>query len=150
VSIVSRSPSPVPQGKKKNSGVYGYDEHVGGVEREVITIETKLKDSNKGFALLAKMGWKAGEGLGVAGQGAYMSSYKSIPIAYVYCCFDSQVGLIPFHLRLNVTPSDSARLRWTIGWLSRPSLNVVNLTQNAWSRRPKSNDSSEKYICFWK
>lgn len=51
--------------------VYKYDEHVRGATREVITVETKLKSSNKGFAMLAKMGWTEGSPLGVSGEGIY-------------------------------------------------------------------------------
>ncbi|KAG8979860.1 hypothetical protein FRB90_007862, partial [Tulasnella sp. 427] len=37
--------------------------------REVITVETKLKATNVGFALLKKMGWTEGAGLGMSGEG---------------------------------------------------------------------------------
>ncbi|KAJ7706435.1 hypothetical protein B0H17DRAFT_1037207 [Mycena rosella] len=46
-----------------------YDDYVPGFESEVITIETKLKPSNKGFAMLAKLGWVEGQPLGVSGDG---------------------------------------------------------------------------------
>ena len=49
--------------------VYSYDEHVPGVAREVVTVETKIKSSNKGFAMLAKMGWTEGSPLGLSGDG---------------------------------------------------------------------------------
>ena len=49
-----------------------YDEHHRGTEREVITVETKIKSTNKGFALLAKMGWKEGEPLGISGEGVHL------------------------------------------------------------------------------
>lgn len=50
-----------------------YDEHVRGAAREIITVETKIKSSNKGFALLAKMGWSEGMPLGISGEGIFMS-----------------------------------------------------------------------------
>ncbi|KAJ6574862.1 hypothetical protein B0H19DRAFT_1126073 [Mycena capillaripes] len=46
-----------------------YDDHVARPEQEVITIETKIKSSNKGFAMLAKLGWMEGQPLGVSGEG---------------------------------------------------------------------------------
>ena len=46
-----------------------YDEHHPGVVREVITVETKIKSSNKGYAMLAKLGWTAGQPLGLSGEG---------------------------------------------------------------------------------
>jgi Wiskott-Aldrich syndrome protein len=50
-----------------------YDEHrdVRGVAREVITMETKIKSNNKGFAMLAKMGWSEGQPLGLSGDGMH-------------------------------------------------------------------------------
>lgn len=46
-----------------------YDEYVARPEREVITAETRIKPSNKGFAMLAKMGWTEGQPLGRSGEG---------------------------------------------------------------------------------
>ena len=48
-----------------------YDRHVRGAAREVITTETRIKSTNKGFALLAKMGWTEGTPLGLSGDGIY-------------------------------------------------------------------------------
>lgn len=45
----------------------------GSMEREIITVQTKLKATNIGHKMLSKMGWKEGEGLGASGQG--MLSY---------------------------------------------------------------------------
>lgn len=47
-----------------------YDEYVKGTPREVITVETKIKSSNKGFAMLAKLGWTEGQPLGLSRDGA--------------------------------------------------------------------------------
>ncbi|KIO23175.1 hypothetical protein M407DRAFT_27325 [Tulasnella calospora MUT 4182] len=70
VSLVSRSPSPAPaEDASGKTGTEWYDEHVGGGAREVITVETKIKATNVGFALLKKMGWTEGSGLGLSGQG---------------------------------------------------------------------------------
>ncbi|EMD41699.1 hypothetical protein CERSUDRAFT_79334 [Gelatoporia subvermispora B] len=46
-----------------------YDEYVNGEEREVITVNTRIKASNKGFMMLANMGWSDGQPLGLAGDG---------------------------------------------------------------------------------
>ncbi|KAL5495337.1 hypothetical protein ACEPAI_800 [Sanghuangporus weigelae] len=69
VSLVSRTPSPQPDRDVEMKDVYGYDEHVRGVAREIITVETKIKNTNKGFAMLAKMGWAEGTPLGLSGDG---------------------------------------------------------------------------------
>ncbi|KAG5648165.1 hypothetical protein DXG03_006119 [Asterophora parasitica] len=49
--------------------VYKYDEYVRGAPREVITVETRIKPTNKGFAMLAKLGWTEGQPLGISGDG---------------------------------------------------------------------------------
>jgi hypothetical protein len=50
-----------------------YDEYVPGhIEREVITVETKIKPSNIGFSMLAKMGWSEGQPVGLSGEGMKM------------------------------------------------------------------------------
>ncbi|KAJ7139883.1 hypothetical protein C8R44DRAFT_867981 [Mycena epipterygia] len=67
ISIVSRTPSPAPDAMDVDP--YKYDEYAPGPEREVITVETKIKPSNKGFAMLAKLGWVEGQPLGVSGDG---------------------------------------------------------------------------------
>ncbi|PAV22313.1 g patch domain containing 8 [Pyrrhoderma noxium] len=69
ISIVSRSPSPQPDRDVQMKDIDLYDEHVRGTAREVITVETRIKSSNKGFAMLAKMGWTEGKPLGLSGDG---------------------------------------------------------------------------------
>ena len=49
--------------------LYKYDEHASGYEREVVTVDTKIPSSNKGFGMLMKLGWVEGQGLGVSGDG---------------------------------------------------------------------------------
>ncbi|KAI0271517.1 hypothetical protein BC834DRAFT_922277 [Gloeopeniophorella convolvens] len=63
VSLVSRSPSPVPQDQMD---IDKYDDYVRGPVREVITVDTKIKSTNKGFAMLAKLGWVEGTPLGLS------------------------------------------------------------------------------------
>ncbi len=36
---------------------------------EVITVDTRLKSTNKGFSMLAKLGWAEGQPLGISGDG---------------------------------------------------------------------------------
>jgi hypothetical protein len=49
-----------------------YDEYARGVATEVITVDTKINSSNKGFSMLSKLGWVEGQPLGVSGDGAYL------------------------------------------------------------------------------
>ncbi|KAG1908422.1 uncharacterized protein F5891DRAFT_992944 [Suillus fuscotomentosus] len=79
VSLVSRSPSPTPDAMD----IEKYDEYVRGPEREVITVETKIKSTNKGFAMLAKLGWSEGQPLGLSA--------------------DARVDPIPFHVKNDLT-----------------------------------------------
>lgn len=46
-----------------------YDEYIPKPEHEVVTVETKIKSNNKGFAMLAKLGWVEGQPLGLSGDG---------------------------------------------------------------------------------
>ena len=49
-----------------------YDEYYSNrPSREVITVETKIKSTNVGFSMLAKMGWVEGTPLGVSGEGTW-------------------------------------------------------------------------------
>lgn len=66
MSLVSRTPSPPPGDP---IDVDKYDEHIHHAPREVITVETKIKSTNKGFAMLAKLGWSEGQPLGLSGDG---------------------------------------------------------------------------------
>ena len=49
--------------------VYKYDEYARGYEKDVITVDTRIPSSNKGFGMLMKLGWVEGQGLGAAGDG---------------------------------------------------------------------------------
>lgn len=49
-----------------------YDEfYVRSMPPEVITVDTRIKNTNKGFAMLAKLGWAEGQPLGITGDGRY-------------------------------------------------------------------------------
>jgi hypothetical protein len=66
ISLVSRSPSPVAQDQMD---IDKYDDYVRGPVREVITIDTKIKSTNKGFKMLSKLGWVEGQPLGLSQDG---------------------------------------------------------------------------------
>lgn len=88
VSLVSRTPSP-PLERGVETDHYDYDSMVPGVAREVITVETKVPATNVGHRLLAKMGWKDGQGLGLMGQGTLcflfiISSGQRLTLFYRY------------------------------------------------------------------
>ncbi|KAG9128307.1 hypothetical protein FRC07_001242 [Ceratobasidium sp. 392] len=68
VSIASRSPSPA-QVSTKEEDISIYDQYVRGVAQEPVTVDTRISSTNKGFGMLAKMGWKEGQGLGASGDG---------------------------------------------------------------------------------
>lgn len=46
-----------------------YDEYAYGVEKEAITVDTRINSSNKGFSMLEKLGWVEGQPLGLSGEG---------------------------------------------------------------------------------
>ena len=46
-----------------------YDDYVRGPVREVITVDTKIKSTNKGFKMLSKLGWVEGQPLGLSQDG---------------------------------------------------------------------------------
>lgn len=55
-----------------------YDEYVHRPEREVITVDTKISSSNKGFAMLARLGWVEGTPLGLSGDGELARSISAL------------------------------------------------------------------------
>lgn len=57
-----------------------YDEYIHRPAREVITVETPIKSTNKGFAMLAKLGWVQGQPLGISGEGLLL--FSSFQISY--------------------------------------------------------------------
>lgn len=55
-----------------------YDEYHSAPPLETITVDTRINNTNKGFAMLAKLGWTEGTPLGVSGEGkscTYSSRY---------------------------------------------------------------------------
>jgi hypothetical protein len=70
MSLVSHSPSPASQDMDIDEvSIQKYDEYVRKPAREVITVDTKIKPSNKGFALLTKLGWHEGQSVGLSAEG---------------------------------------------------------------------------------
>jgi hypothetical protein len=82
-----------------SQGLYKYDDYVTRPEREVITVETKLKPSNKGFAMLAKLGWVEGQALGVSGDGNY-PIFSTRPLNPLVA---GRVDPVPFHIKRDST-----------------------------------------------
>ncbi|KAI9512646.1 hypothetical protein F5148DRAFT_950562, partial [Russula earlei] len=80
MSLVSRSPSPVAQNQMD---IDKYDDYVRGPVREVITVDTKIKNTNKGFEILSKLGWVEGQPLGLSK--------------------DARIDPIPFHVKNDAT-----------------------------------------------
>jgi hypothetical protein len=71
VSLISRSSSPVDEAMDVDPGdnISKYDEFIRKPTQETVTIDTKIKPTNRGFGLLAKMGWVEGQPLGLSGDG---------------------------------------------------------------------------------
>ena len=63
--------------------LYKYDEYARGYEKEVVTVNTKIPSSNKGFGMLMKLGWVEGQGLGVAGDGELQTVLSSDRWSYL-------------------------------------------------------------------
>jgi len=74
--LVSRSPSPKIEAMDidHEDTTSKYDEFISKPTLEPVTVDTKIKPSNKGFALLAKMGWSEGQSLGLSGDGMFFCS----------------------------------------------------------------------------
>ena len=51
--------------------IHKYDDYVRGSAREVVTVETKIKPTNIGFAMLAKLGWVEGQPIGLSNDGTF-------------------------------------------------------------------------------
>ena len=84
ISLISRTPSPRPSNAMD---IDKYDEYHRGTEREVITVETKIKPTNKGFAMLSKLGWVEGQPLGLSGDGTRASTTLFIPSHNSLLCY---------------------------------------------------------------
>ena len=54
-----------------------YDEYHSAPPREAITVDTRIKSTNKGFAMLSKLGWTEGTPLGVSGEGMAILCYHT-------------------------------------------------------------------------
>ncbi|CAG7848045.1 SubName: Full=Related to G-patch-domain Zn-finger DNA-binding protein-Laccaria bicolor {ECO:0000313/EMBL:CCA71816.1} [Serendipita indica DSM 11827] len=69
ISLVSRSPSPKPMSAQEmlRKGIDDYTH--GNLEEEIATLETRIKATNIGYSMLARMGWNPGDGLGLNGTG---------------------------------------------------------------------------------
>ena len=86
MSLVSRSPSPDNMDVDAPESITKYDEYHRGVEREVITVDTRIKPTNKGFTMLAKLGWVEGQPLGLSADGKN-SLLQALHLAQRSCFF---------------------------------------------------------------
>lgn len=59
-----------------------YDDYVRGPVKDVITVDTKIKSTNKGFEMLSKLGWVEGQPLGLSQDGMF---FRSIVAQKLYC-----------------------------------------------------------------
>lgn len=64
MSLISRSPSPSADAMDVDAAPR-HNEYLRGASHEVITVETKIKPTNVGFAMLQKLGWSEGQPLGL-------------------------------------------------------------------------------------
>jgi hypothetical protein len=81
--------------------IHKYDDYVRGPAREVVTVETKIKPTNKGFAMLAKLGWVEGQPVGLSSDGTF-STWVPLNLFYPL----KTIGLtepIPFHVKADST-----------------------------------------------
>ena len=69
MAVGFRSPSPLDSMQVDDNDLFKYDDYARGYEKDVVTVDTKIPSSNKGFGMLMKLGWVEGQGLGVAGDG---------------------------------------------------------------------------------
>ncbi|CCM02209.1 uncharacterized protein FIBRA_04289 [Fibroporia radiculosa] len=140
ISLVSRSPSPVSHSAKPMD-IDKYDEYVKGAARESITIDTKIKSTNKGFLMLASMGWVEGRPLGLSGEG--------------------RVDPVPFYVKNDLTglgkANQDVQMSQCQALTFRPALNsdclqsnlpspnAENLTPSVRRKRPRSKDKHERH-----
>lgn len=79
-----------------------YNEHMKGIDEEIVTLETKIRNTNIGYAMLQKLGWKDGEGLGARGQGEHPNNNlnEKMPIDHFYLMvFAGRADPIPFEVK---------------------------------------------------
>lgn len=65
--------------------IHKYDDYVRGPAREVVTVETKIKPTNKGFAMLAKLGWVEGQPVGLSSDGmCFNLTHDGVPLELIF------------------------------------------------------------------
>lgn len=83
--------------------IHKYDDFVRGQAREVVTVETKIKPTNKGFAMLAKLGWVEGQPIGLSSDGTFWT-WLTVGFTWIYPL--KIIGLtepIPFRVKADST-----------------------------------------------
>jgi hypothetical protein len=78
-----------------------YDEHIRKPAREVITVDTKIKPSNKGFALLTKLGWREGQAVGLSADG--MQRIPTLHFSYLITSLLGRTEPVPFYVKSDLT-----------------------------------------------
>ncbi|KZO99766.1 hypothetical protein CALVIDRAFT_561093 [Calocera viscosa TUFC12733] len=102
VSLISRSPSP-PQREKRGGTHSTYEEDERGYGYEKPSLLTPIAPTNVGHALLLKMGWRTGEGLGPAGDG------RKEPVPFVMKSDSLGLGKLTQELRIAQTTVERRR-----------------------------------------
>ncbi len=79
-----------------------YNEHMRGIDEEIVTLETKIRNTNIGYTMLQKLGWKDGEGLGARGQGERTNNdlnEKILTDHFHLMMFSGRANPIPFEVK---------------------------------------------------
>lgn len=101
MSLISRSPSPPAHDSMEvdEQSTHKYDEYVRGPAREVITVNTKIKSTNKGFELLTKLGWVEGQPVGLSADGKNHALVAGLLITVTI----GRTEPVPFHMKSDLT-----------------------------------------------
>lgn len=106
MSLISRSPSPTSHNNDMDvdqANIQKYDEHIDKPAREVITVHSKIKPSNKGFTLLTKLGWQEGQPVGLSADGTFPSSHFPRHLARLISSFVGRTEPVPFFIKSDLT-----------------------------------------------
>jgi len=95
-----------------------YNEHMRGIDEEMVTLETKIRDTNIGYAMLQKLGWKDGEGLGARGQGECTNNSqnerRSTDHSHIMALLTGRADPVPFEVKNDSLGLGKANLDYTV------------------------------------